>query len=208
MARESALSRLPALAKVGITGALLVLVAVAYYVLFYGDLARSITAEETRAGQLTTQLDSAKDAELEYQKAVAELADREQRQRELNKVLPTDSNTANFLGSIQNVAHITGVKFVSYSWRQEQKDKYYSRIPMEIEIDGKYHQIAKFFYQVGQLDRIINMENIKIEPQRNKKGDGDEGTVLRVTALATAFRSLDAQPTAQAADKRGGAMKR
>ena len=58
---------------------------------------------------------------------------------------------------------------------------------MKLEIEGRFHQLAKFFYSVGQLDRIINMENISITDPKEK---GDE-VELKVSALATAFHSLD-----------------
>jgi type IV pilus assembly protein PilO len=71
---------------------------------------------------------------------------------------------------------------------------------MKLTLRGRYHQVAKFFHGVGQLDRVINMENIALtEPK--KEG---EDIVVKVEALATAFRAKpDASPAATAADKRG-----
>jgi type IV pilus assembly protein PilO len=61
--------------------------------------------------------------------------------------------------------------------------------------------VAKFFYGVGQLDRIINMENISLT---DPKLQGDD-VVVKTEALATAFRSVeDAKGTPT--DKRGAAM--
>jgi type IV pilus assembly protein PilO len=54
---------------------------------------------------------------------------------------------------------------------------------MKLELSGRYHQIAKFFHGVGQLDRIINIENIAI---RDPKRAGED-VVLKVDVLATAF---------------------
>ena len=59
-----------------------------------------------------------------------------------------------------------------------------------------FHQIAKFFYGVGQLDRIINMENISLTEPQIKEGDE---VVVKVSVLATAFRILDEAK----GDKRG-----
>nr|HMR05220.1 type 4a pilus biogenesis protein PilO [Polyangiaceae bacterium] len=64
-------------------------------------------------------------------------------------------------------------------------------------------QVAKFFYGVGQLDRIINMENISItEP----KQEADEVSV-KAEVLATAFRALSDAQAAAGPDKRGNAQK-
>jgi type IV pilus assembly protein PilO len=73
-------------------------------------------------------------------------------------------------------------------------------VPMKVNVSGRYHQIAKFFYQVGQLDRIINMENISLQESAKAKAGGD--IVLNVTALATAFHLVEGGAGA-ATDKKG-----
>ena len=37
---------------------------------------------------------------------------------------------------------------------------------MRLEMSGRFHQIAKFAYELGKVDRIINVENIELtEPK-------------------------------------------
>jgi type IV pilus assembly protein PilO len=184
---QSALSRLNLAAKIGIGGALMVLSAVVYFVVFYGDLAASIKAEQSRERQLHEQLAEARKAQHAYQMDLAELADRQQRQRELNKILPATTEYPAFLSAIQSVANIAGINLSAWTPQDEAPDQFYARVPMHLEVEGRFHQIAKFFYNVGQLDRIINIENITLTDPRVK---GDE-VMLRVNALATAFHSLD-----------------
>jgi type IV pilus assembly protein PilO len=104
---------------------------------------------------------------------------------------------------VQSVANVTGVSLSAWSPQSEVKEQYYARIPMKLELDGRFHQIAKFFYGVGQVDRIINMENISLINPTQK----DEEIYVSVTALATAFRSLDSQKAQTKRDKRAGAQK-
>ena len=63
MARESVLSKLPLLAKVGIGALLVALIGVAYFVVFYCDLASSITAEKSREEKLRGELSTARQNE-------------------------------------------------------------------------------------------------------------------------------------------------
>jgi len=187
MAQRSALSRLNLPAKIGIGFTLVVLSAVVYFVVFYGDLATSIKAEQGRERQLRTDLADAQKAQHAYQMDLAELTDRQQRQRELSKILPATTEYPAFLSAVQAVANVAGVNLVAWTPEDEAPEQFYSRVPMKLELSGRYHQIAKFFYGVGQLDRIINMENISLTEPSQK---GDEVT-LKVTALATAFHSID-----------------
>jgi type IV pilus assembly protein PilO len=202
MALADQLAKLPVVARVGVGIAVLALTGVAYYVVFYGDLASAIEASQSREHQLTSDLGEARKAEFAYQKDLAELNDRQQRQRELNKVLPTTSEYPAFLSAIQNVANVAGVDLVGWTPSPEAPEQFYVRVPMKLELSGRYHQVAKFFYGVSQLDRIINLENVSL----GKPEVHGEDVIVRAEVLATAFRAAeDAKDVG--ADKRGGAMK-
>lgn len=68
---------------------------------------------------------------------------------------------------------------------------------MRLTLMGKFHQVAKFFYGVGQLDRIINIENISLV---NPKTQGTE-LLIKVDCLATAFHTIATPPAAKPAGK-------
>jgi type IV pilus assembly protein PilO len=197
---DSVLAKLPLLAKAGIGALFVILIGVAYYVVFYGDLASSISAEKSKEARLRGELSTARQNEFSYQKDLAELSDRQQRQRELVKILPTDTEYPAFLSSVQNVANVAGIALTAWSPMPEVPDQFYSRVPMKLTLTGRYHQIAKFFHGVGQLDRVINMENISLT---DPKPDGED-IVVKVDALATAFRAKPEGQAAVPADKRAG----
>ena len=69
---------------------------------------------------------------------------------------------------------------------------------MKLTLEGKFHQIAKFFYGVGQLDRIINIENISLTSRRRRASDVE----LKVDCLATAFHTLAATTPAKPAEQK------
>jgi type IV pilus assembly protein PilO len=72
---------------------------------------------------------------------------------------------------------------------------------MKVSLTGRYHQIAKFFNGVGQLDRVINMENISLT---DPKPEGED-VVVKVEALATAFRAKPETAEDKAAAQKRGA---
>jgi type IV pilus assembly protein PilO len=201
---QSSLSKLPMAAKIGVGAALALLVLVAYYVVFYGDIQSSIKAAQGQERQLRNDLAEARKNEFAYQKDLAELKDREQRQRAFEKILPANTEYPAFLSSLQNVANATGVSLSAWTPEEEVPEQFYARVPMKLELSGRYHQVAKFFYGVGQLDRIINMENISItDPKR----EGDD-ILVKAEVLATAFRMLSEPAAADSQDKRGAAQER
>jgi type IV pilus assembly protein PilO len=203
MALSDSLAKLPTIARVGVGLAVLVLTSVAYYVVFYGEVASAIEAAKAREQQLALELSEARKAEFAYQKDLAELTDRQQSQRELNRILPMQSEYPAFLSAIQNVANVAGVQLAAWTPSPEVPEQFYVRVPMKLELVGRYHQIAKFFYGVSQLDRIINLENVNLGRPQHR----GEDVVVHADVLATAFRALTEGSKPAGKDKRGAAKK-
>jgi type IV pilus assembly protein PilO len=177
----SPLDRLPPVAKVGVGFLFVVLIGLLYFVVFYSDVDNDLTQAKRQEGMLRTQLTEAEKSREEYQKDADEKTRREQQARESKKILPDDPETPSFLSSLQDVATVSGINLTSWSPTEEVPMEFYAKVPMKLTLSGKFHQVAKFFHGVGQLDRIINVEDIHI-----KKSKGED---VDVECLATAFRA-------------------
>src|SRR5690606_10562406 len=103
----------------------------------YGDIASRITAEEARERNLRQELANARKVEFAYQQDLKELAEREQRQRDLQRMLPTKTEHPAFLSSLQSVANVSGVTLSAWAPQSEVKEKYYARVPMKLELEGR-----------------------------------------------------------------------
>ncbi len=196
---RTSISRLAPPAKLGLTLGALLLCAAGYYFLFHSDVTLALASAQTTGTGLVETLNKARSAEQAYQKDLAELAEREQRQKELNQILPATTEYPQFLSAVQSAANVSGVSLSAWTPRDKVAGKYYARVPMKVELTGRFHQIARFFYNVGQLDRIINMENISMtDPTRV-----DDEMMLKTEALATAFHVIESSDDAAQGDKSG-----
>ena len=180
------LSRLPVAGKVGVGGVLCALLAVAYYVMLHTDVAARTDHERAHTAELETELSKVKQSQASYFADRDELAMRQQKQRELNKILPTDTEAATFLSALQTVSNISGIDLKAWSPMEEVPQTFYAKVPMRLQITGRFHQIAKFIYEVGKQDRIINMENLELA---DPKVEGED-VVLKANCLATTFHLL------------------
>lgn len=184
--QTTALMKLPLWGKVAVGAGMCILTAGAYWFIFYSDTAAKIEGAERQKKALRDDLAQQQQAEASYFADRDELALREQRARELNKVLPPESETDAFLSSVQTSANAAGIDLMGYSPQDEVAQNFYAKVPMKLEMSGKFHQIAKFAYELGKSDRIINVENIELtEP----KVVGDE-VILKGKCLATAFHAI------------------
>jgi type IV pilus assembly protein PilO len=180
------LGRLSPAAKVGVGFLFVVLVGLLYFVIFFSDVDSQLSSAQDLEQNLTGQLSQAETSKAEYQKDLDEKTRREQLAREQKKILPDDPEMPAFLSALQSVATLSGVNLTSWSPVEEQPQEFYAKVPMKLSLTGKFHQVAKFFHSVGQIDRIINIEDIQI---KKPKTTGDDVEV-EVECLATAFRSL------------------
>jgi type IV pilus assembly protein PilO len=184
----STLDRLPPLAKVGVGFLFVVLIGLLYFVVFYSDVDNDLTSAKQNEVLLTSQLTEAQTSREEYQRDAEEKTRREQQARDQKKILPDDPETPTFLSTIQDVATTSGINLTSWSPTEQVPMDFYAKVPMKLTLNGKFHQVVKFFYGVGQQDRIINVEDIQIK--KAKAADD-----VDVECLVTAFRAIRAGET-------------
>lgn len=195
------LNRLPIAGKIGVGAVLCSLLAVAYYVMLHTDVAARIDREKRTTGELEAELSRQRQSQASYFADRDELAMRQQKQRDLNKVLPTDTEAATFLSAIQGVSNISGIDLKAWTPMEEVPAAFYAKVPMRLQITGRFHQIAKFIYEVGKQDRIINMENLELS---DPKLEGED-VVLKGNLLATTFHLLKKAPAPAAPGAPGAA---
>jgi type IV pilus assembly protein PilO len=192
---QSALARVPTYARVGAALGAVLLTAGAYWFVFYSDAAAKIEGAERQKKSLRDELVQEQQAEASYFADRDELALREQRARELNKLLPPDAQEDAFLSSVQQASNAAGIDLKAYAPQEEIAQNFYAKVPMKLEMMGKFQQIAKFAYDLGKVDRIINVEDIELTEPRVV---GDE-VILRAKCLATAFHALKPKEPARGA---------
>ncbi len=189
------LARLSLPAKLAFGVVLLVVEAALYFIVFYADIDGQINEAHAKEQELKGELQKAEEAKAAYQKDLEDKTRRQQQEREQKKVLPDEAETPAFLANVQGLATISGVTLASFTPQDEVLDEYFARVPMSLTLSGRFHQIARFFFGVGQLDRVINIEDIQITLVPRVKSDGSDEVLLDVQCMATAFRAKRAGET-------------
>lgn len=179
---------LPVGAKVFILFALVTVVGAIYFLVFHASLESDLEAAKQRHGRLQQELTEANRNQEAALRLREEVASREALERQILRVLPETAEIPAFLDDLNRLAELSGLKVTSVTPASGAREEYFVRVPVSLEVRGRYHQLAKFFYNVSRLERAINMENISLsEPQVV----GDE-VLLNVSVLATTFRRAEA----------------
>ena len=182
------LTRLKTPIKIAITAGLVAAILGIYGGLFYLDIQDQIKGAQTRQQQLKGEKDNYEKRKREYQAYRTELTQLQQEQRELLKALPKNAEIPTFLSNLQEQAELAGLEIVSLTIEAENPMELYIRIPVRIEVRGSYHTITKFFKNLSELPRIVNVENLSLSVEK-----ADLGTSPRMRArfVAATFRYRD-----------------
>jgi type IV pilus assembly protein PilO len=180
--------RLKTPVKIAITGGLMAAIVGIYIMMFYMDLQDQIKAGEVRQRSLIAEKDNYEKRKKEYLAYRAELTQLQQEQRDLLKALPRRAEIPTFLSSIQEQAELAGLEVLNLTIEAESPGELYVRIPVRIEIRGTYHTITKFFKNVAELPRIVNVENLALSVEKVEEAMSPR---LRAKFYAVTFRYGD-----------------
>jgi type IV pilus assembly protein PilO len=175
--------------KVAATAGLLAILAGAYYFLFYGDLAQDIAAAKQGQAQLKQEKESYEKRKKEYVAYREELKKLQEEQRELLKALPKKAEIPTFISNIQEQAELSGLEVLNIKIENEVPEELYIKIPVAMEVRGGYHAVTKFFKNVSELRRIVNIENLGISLEGSKDDTGPAKLHARFTAAT--FRYVE-----------------
>jgi type IV pilus assembly protein PilO len=71
--------------------------------------------------------------------------------------------------------------------------EFYLEVPVNIDIDGTYHNLGAFFDRISRMSRLVNVGNVKIKSQSNQAINN----TVTVQAVATTYVYQEPPPTAQ-----------
>jgi type IV pilus assembly protein PilO len=114
----------------------------------------------------------------------AQMEEMKQSFGDMLRQLPNKTEIAGLIVDISQTGLAAGLQFDLFKPQKEQTKEFYKELPIDIVVNGSYHQIGEFVSGIASLPRIVTTHNIKIV--RNKTG-GD----LKMSAIAKTYRALD-----------------
>jgi type IV pilus assembly protein PilO len=180
--------RLKTPVKIAATFGLVAVIFGVYGGLFYLDVQDQIKSARSQQQQLKAEKDNYEKRKREYQAYRSELTQLQQEQRDLLKALPKKAEIPTFLSNIQEQAELSGLEIVSLTIDAETPQELYIRIPIRIEVRGTYHSITKFFKNLSELPRIVNVEGLSLSVEKSEPGISPR---LHARFVAATFRYRD-----------------
>jgi type IV pilus assembly protein PilO len=102
----------------------------------------------------------------------------------LLKQLPNRSQMDALLVDINQAGLGRGLQFELFKPAQSETSReFYNELPIQVKVTGTYHDMGAFASDVGQLSRIVTLNEVTVEAQK----DG----ILSMDTIARTFRYLD-----------------
>lgn len=111
--------------------------------------------------------------------------------------LPNSEEIPNLLRTVSDLGKDAGLDFLLFKPGPPVPKAFYAEVPLELQLLGRYHDIAQFFDRVGKLPRIVTIQNLDL-------GQGKQtpaGLKLTASCKATTFKFLTPEEVAAAAEK-------
>ena len=144
---------------------------VAFYFLHYDPKVKEIKGLESQAASLRKEIAEAKARAAKLEEHLAEMEETKRLFAEASVLLPQKKEIPSLLTNISALGTNSGLNMATFSPGAERKKEFYAEIPVSLKVNGPYHNIGTFLYEVSNLDRIISAINISLGSPKMQRGE-------------------------------------
>ena len=146
----------------------LVLLAGLFTYFLYLPMRDDIKKSNGEISRLEKQLNQARVKASKKEEFEAEFALVDAQFQEALKLLPNEKEIPALLKTITQLGSDSQLEFRLFRPQKERSANFYLEIPVSIEVKGTYHNVAGFFDKVGQMNRIVNILNVSMQPVKER----------------------------------------
>ena len=143
---------------------------------------RDISKLEKKITGLEAKINEARIRTKNLTRFESELAQTDTQLKKALKLLPDKREIPNLLRTVTRLGKDSNLEFRLFSPKKERASDFYIEIPVAVELRGSYHNVAMFFDKVGRMERIVNIENVSMTPEKANS------TILKTKCEAVTFR--------------------
>jgi type IV pilus assembly protein PilO len=187
-----------------------VVTAALYFTMFKSQNDKNTAAQHTLEEKIreNNELESYRPKLKQMEQQLAEL----KQQLEIEqRIVPDEKQVDGFMTMLDAEAQKSNVELRRYAAKDVKSQQYYTEVPFDLELDGRYYDTLQFFDRVSKLERIVNISNLMVSTTKNPAGAkakhsyqyGPNESII-ASFTATTYFSHDLQPSAAAAGSKPG----
>ena len=108
--------------------------------------------------------------------------------------LPSRTEVPGLLEDISKSGRSSGLEFKLFDPQDEIQHDFYAELPIQITVDGDYHQFGDFVSRISALGRIVTLHDLEIKleepkkPMDTKNNEPTKVSELEMTMTAKTYR--------------------
>ncbi len=197
----------PVANKVALHFGVVAAISAAFYFGLYDATKIDIARLKTKFAELDKRLVEAEALGAQRDKFLDEINRLRDAIAEAQTRLPLQAKMNEFINQVTRIGKDNGIVFTNVAPKKEEPIQFYAKIPLYLEMEGRYHGLGIFFNELANQQRIINLTDVTME---SGKGAEAGESLLKVKATATTFRFLkdtEQEEAAKAAKTKKGGKK-
>ena len=103
--------------------------------------------------------------------------------RETQAVIPEEKDPQDVLRNLHELASESLLDIASFKPKAIVAKPQHSEWPIEVGLEGTYHDLGRFFDRVASMSRLISVSDLKIQTKTKANGRG----TVAATCVATTF---------------------
>jgi len=191
---DLSLNKLPWYAQVGLIVALAVAGVAAFYYLYATPAMAEMEQQQQKLAALRADINKGMATARKLPQFQAQVAELQTRLDGLRAVLPDEKDFGDLLRSLQTLAMQSNLTIRVFKPAPVVTKQLHAEWPINIELDGTYHNLGLFFDRISRFSRIINIGNIVLKA----KDRAEQNATISVACVATTFVLLDKAAAAAA----------
>jgi type IV pilus assembly protein PilO len=120
------------------------------------------------------------------------------------KELPNNREIPGLLKGISTLGKKVGLEIRRFTPLPEERREYVAAVPVELEVEGTFHEVAMFFDNLSKMNRIVYVQDIEMGAPVERGGK----VSLTVSGRAVTFRFLTDEEIAKGKKGKKGKGKR
>lgn len=192
---ENALTKMTTTGQLGVSAFLALLIGGIFYWQYLGpafEEEKAKTAQLDKLRQEIRQLEVTAAKLQDFQREVALL---EAKLETLKRILPPEKETPDLMRKVQSLAAQSNLTIRTFTPAATVNKEFYQEWPINMAVDGSYHNLGYFFDRVSRLSRLVNVGNLKITSSANQT----PSKTIAANCVATTFVYVDTPPPAPGA---------
>lgn len=184
---DNSLTKLPLGGQLGVSALLAAIICGLFWYFWYSP---ALEEESKKQAQLETLQREIRALEVtanklqEFQREVQLL---EAQLETLKRILPPEKETPDLMRRVQSLASQSSLNIKTFTPAAEVMRDFYKEVPINVDVEGTYHNLGLFFDRVSRLARLVNMTNVKIKAQSNQTGSN----TIAASGVATTYVYVD-----------------